>query len=143
MPVVKSRDCLALIGIGVGWLKSVRFFGTLIADEQQVYDLSYLDNQLVLGINRTLSVIELKVQWNSDRAPIYRSETGEDQRVIRLASIRRASFLGEINCDARHRVSFHDSWTACVLYKARAVMSSRWRISPANSFNARQMESSI
>ena len=33
----------------------------LIADEQQVYDLSYLDDQLVLGIKGTLSVVELKV----------------------------------------------------------------------------------
>ena len=32
-----------------------------IADEQQVYDLSYLDDQLVLGIKGTLSVVELKV----------------------------------------------------------------------------------
>jgi hypothetical protein len=36
-------------------------FGTLITDEQQVYDLSYLDDQLVLGIKGTLSVVELKV----------------------------------------------------------------------------------
>jgi hypothetical protein len=38
-----------------------QIFGTLIADEQQVYDLSYLDDQLVLGIKGTLSVVELKV----------------------------------------------------------------------------------
>jgi hypothetical protein len=38
-----------------------QIFGTLIADEQQVYDLNYLDDQLVLGIKGTLSVVELKV----------------------------------------------------------------------------------
>jgi hypothetical protein len=38
-----------------------QIFGTLIGDEQQVYDLSYLDDQLVLGIKGTLSVVELKV----------------------------------------------------------------------------------
>ena len=32
-----------------------------IADEQQVYDLNNLDDQLVLGIKGTLSVVELKV----------------------------------------------------------------------------------
>jgi hypothetical protein len=37
-----------------------QIFGTLIADEQHVYDLSSLDDQLVLGIKGTLSVIELK-----------------------------------------------------------------------------------
>jgi len=40
---------------------SSQIFGTLIADEQQVYDLNYLDDQLVLGIKGTLSVVELKV----------------------------------------------------------------------------------
>jgi predicted DNA-binding protein (UPF0251 family) len=38
-----------------------QIFGTLIADEHQVYDLNYLDDQLVLGIKGTLSVVELKV----------------------------------------------------------------------------------
>src|SRR5277367_5534669 len=38
-----------------------QIFGTLIGDEQQVYDLNYLDDQLVLGIKGTLSVVELKV----------------------------------------------------------------------------------
>jgi DNA invertase Pin-like site-specific DNA recombinase len=38
-----------------------QIFGTLIADEQQIYDLNYLDDQLVLGIKGTLSVVELKV----------------------------------------------------------------------------------
>ena len=42
-------------------LEVCQIFGTLIADEQQVYDLSYLDDQLVLGIKGTLSVVELKV----------------------------------------------------------------------------------
>ena len=38
-----------------------QIFGTLIADEQQVYDLNNLDDQLVLGIKGTLSVVELKI----------------------------------------------------------------------------------
>src|SRR3954467_5639305 len=42
-------------------LEVCQIFGTLIADEQHVYDLSSLDDQLVLGIKGTLSVIELKV----------------------------------------------------------------------------------
>ena len=42
-------------------LEVCQIFGTLIADEQQVYDLNYLDDQLVLGIKGTLSVVELKV----------------------------------------------------------------------------------
>src|SRR5215475_10778424 len=42
-------------------LEVCQIFGTLIADEQHVYDLNSLDDQLVLGIKGTLSVIELKV----------------------------------------------------------------------------------
>jgi hypothetical protein len=42
-------------------LEVCQIFGTLIADEQQVYDLNNLDDQLVLGIKGTLSVVELKV----------------------------------------------------------------------------------
>ncbi len=41
-------------------LEVCQIFGTLIADEQQVYDFNYLDDQLVLE-SRNLSVVELKV----------------------------------------------------------------------------------
>ena len=46
---------------GCRLLEVCQIFGTLIADEQQVYDLNYLDDQLVLGIKGTLSVVVLKV----------------------------------------------------------------------------------
>jgi DNA invertase Pin-like site-specific DNA recombinase len=36
-------------------------FGTLLGDEDTVYDASRMDDQLVLGIKATLSVVELKV----------------------------------------------------------------------------------
>src|ERR1700675_3114582 len=42
-------------------LEVCQIFGTLIADEQHIYDLSSLDDQLVQGIKGTLSVVELKV----------------------------------------------------------------------------------
>src|SRR5271154_4609088 len=42
-------------------LEVCQIFGTLIADEQHIYDLTSLDDQLVLGIKGTLSVVELKV----------------------------------------------------------------------------------
>lgn len=38
-----------------------QLFRTLVADEQQIYDLDLLDDQLVLGIKGTLSVVELKI----------------------------------------------------------------------------------
>jgi len=36
-------------------------FDTLLADDERVYDLNVMDDQLVLGIKGTLSVVELKV----------------------------------------------------------------------------------
>ena len=62
--IVGSRDASRLSRTDKDWcrlLEVCQIFGTLIADEQQIYDLSYLDDQLVLGIKGTLSVVELKV----------------------------------------------------------------------------------
>src|ERR1700758_5063967 len=62
--IVGSREVSRLSRTDKDWcrlLEVCQMFGTLIADEQQVYDLNYLDDQLVLGIKGTLSVVELKV----------------------------------------------------------------------------------
>src|SRR6266702_4204462 len=62
--IVGSRELSRLSRTDKDWcrlLEVCQIFGTLIADEQQVYDLNYLDDQLVLGIKGTLSVVELKV----------------------------------------------------------------------------------
>jgi DNA invertase Pin-like site-specific DNA recombinase len=62
--IVGSREASRLSRTDKDWcrlLEVCQIFGTLIADEQQIYDLNYLDDQLVLGIKGTLSVVELKV----------------------------------------------------------------------------------
>ena len=62
--IVASREVSRLSRTDKDWcrlLEVCQIFSTLIADEQQVYDLNYLDDQLVLGIKGTLSVVELKV----------------------------------------------------------------------------------
>src|SRR6202008_4813959 len=62
--IVASREVSRLSRTDKDWCRLMevcQIFGTLIADEQQVYDLSNLDDQLVLGIKGTLSVVELKV----------------------------------------------------------------------------------
>lgn len=38
-----------------------QLFGTLIGDEETIYDVSRMDDQLVLGIKATISVVELRV----------------------------------------------------------------------------------
>src|ERR1700748_3085940 len=62
--IVGSREVSRLSRTDKDWcrlLEVCQIFGTLIADEQQVYDLNYLDDQLSLGLKGTLSVVELKV----------------------------------------------------------------------------------
>jgi len=62
--IVGSREVSRLSRTDKDWCRLMevcQIFGTLIADEQQVYDLNNLDDQLVLGIKGTLSVVELKV----------------------------------------------------------------------------------
>jgi len=62
--IVCSREVSRLSRTDKDWcrlLEVCQIFGTLVADEQPVYDLSYIDDQLVLGIKGTLSVVELKV----------------------------------------------------------------------------------
>jgi DNA invertase Pin-like site-specific DNA recombinase len=54
--IVGSRDASRLSRTDKDWcrlLEVCQIFGTLIADEQQIYDLNYLDDQLVLGIKGT------------------------------------------------------------------------------------------
>src|SRR6202045_4920800 len=62
--IVVSREVSRLSRTDKDWCRLFevcQMFGTLIGDEQQVYDLNYLDDQLVLGIKGTLSVVELKL----------------------------------------------------------------------------------
>src|SRR5271163_2528834 len=62
--IVGSREVSRLSRTDKDWcrlLEVCQIFGTLIADEQHIYDLNSLDDQLVLGIKGTLSVVELKV----------------------------------------------------------------------------------
>jgi excisionase family DNA binding protein len=62
--IVMSREVSRLSRTDKDWcqlLEVCQIFDTLIGDEQHVYDLSLLDDQLVLGIKGTLSVVELKV----------------------------------------------------------------------------------
>lgn len=62
--MILSREASRLSRTDRDWchlLEVCQIFDTLIADEEQIYDLSLLDDQLILGIKGTLSVVELKV----------------------------------------------------------------------------------
>jgi DNA invertase Pin-like site-specific DNA recombinase len=62
--IVFSRELSRLSRTDKDWcqlMEVCQVFDTLAGDEQQVYDLSLMDDQLVVGIKATLSVVELKV----------------------------------------------------------------------------------
>src|ERR1017187_5034545 len=79
-------------------LEVCQIFGTLIADEQQIYDLNYLDDQLVLGIKGTLSVVELKVLRQ-------RMQAGQESKARRGELFKRLP-VGYV-LDAMRKVAFH------------------------------------
>lgn len=61
--IVLSRELSRLSRTDRDWcrlLELCQLYETLIGDEDQIYDLQQLDDQLVLGIKGTLSVVELK-----------------------------------------------------------------------------------
>ena len=61
--LVLSRELSRLSRTDQDWrhlLELCQVFNTLIADAENLYDLNRLDDQLVLGIKGTLSVVELK-----------------------------------------------------------------------------------
>ena len=62
--IVMSREASRLSRTDKDWcqlLEVCAVFGTLIGDGDQIYDLKEMDDQLVLGIKGTLSVVELNV----------------------------------------------------------------------------------
>ena len=79
-------------------LEVCQIFGTLIADEQHIYDLSSLDDQLVLGIKGTLSVVELKILRQ-------RMHAGQESKARRGELFKRLP-VGFV-LDAMNKVAFH------------------------------------
>ena len=62
--IVLSREVSRLSRTDKDWcrlLEVCQLFGTLIGDCEQIYDLSLMDDQLILGIKGTMSVVELNV----------------------------------------------------------------------------------
>lgn len=62
--IILSREVSRLSRTDKDWcrlLEVCQIFETLIGDDDHVYDLTSLDDQLLLGIKGTLSVVELKV----------------------------------------------------------------------------------
>jgi len=105
--IVGSREVSRLSRTDKDWcrlLEVCQVFGTLIADEQQVYDLNYLDDQLVLGIKGTLSVVELKVLRQ-------RLQAGQESKARRGELFKRLP-VGYV-LDPMGKVVFHPDQRVC------------------------------
>ena len=105
--IVGSREVSRLSRTDKDWcrlLEVCQIFGTLIADEQQVYDLNYLDDQLVLGLKGTLSVVELKVLRQ-------RLQAGQESKARRGELFKRLP-VGYVR-DALGKVVFHPDRRVC------------------------------
>jgi DNA invertase Pin-like site-specific DNA recombinase len=116
--IVGSREVSRLSRTDKDWcrlLEVCQIFGTLIADEQQVYDLSYLDDQLVLGIKGTLSVVELKVIRQ-------RLQAGQESKARRGELFKRLP-IGYAR-DAVGKVVFHPDQR---VYEAIQVVFTKFR----------------
>ena len=105
--IVGSREVSRLSRTDKDWcrlLEVCQMFGTLIADEQHIYDLNSLDDQLVLGIKGTLSVVELKVMRQ-------RLQAGQESKARRGELFKRLP-VGYV-LDATGKVAQHPDRRVC------------------------------
>src|SRR5438105_12306288 len=105
--IVGSRDASRLSRTDKDWcrlLEVCQIFGTPIANEQQIYDLNHLDDQLVLGIKGTLSVVELKVLRQ-------RMQAGQESKARRGEMFKRLP-IGYV-LDSTGKVVLHSDQRVC------------------------------
>src|SRR6267378_2410363 len=121
--IVVSREVSRLSRTDKDWcrlLEVCQIFGTLIADEQQVYDLNYLDDQLVLGIKGTLSVVELKVLRQ-------RLQAGQESKARRGELFKRLP-VGYVR-DPMGKIVFHPDRRVCeAVQLVFAKFRERWSV---------------
>src|SRR5260370_15364040 len=105
--IVVSREVSRLSRTDKDWCRLFevcQIFGTLIGDEQQIYDLNYLDDQLVLGIKGTISVVELKVLRQ-------RMQAGQESKARRGEMFKRLP-IGYV-LDSTGKVVLHSDQRVC------------------------------
>ena len=118
-----SREASRLSRTDKDWCRLAevcQIFATLIGDEQQVYDLSSLDDQLVLGIKGTLSVVELKILRQ-------RLQAGQEAKAQRGELFKRLP-VGYV-LDALGKVVLHpDQRVGEALQLVFAKFGERWSV---------------
>jgi len=121
--IVASREASRLSRTDKDWCRLIevcQIFGTLIGDEQQVYDLNYLDDQLVLGIKGTLSVVELKILRQ-------RLQAGQESKARRGELFKRLPVGYAL--DASGKVVFHPDQRICeAIHLVFTKFRERWSV---------------
>lgn len=104
--IIFSREASRLSRTDKDWcqlLELCQLFDTLIADADQVYDVRTMDDQLVLGIKGTMSVVELKVlNQRLQQGMESKARRGELVRLLPPGYVRDAS--GQIVKDPNQRI---------------------------------------
>jgi len=122
--IVFSREASRLSRTDRDWchlFEVCQIFGTLIGDAEQIYDLALMDDQLVLGIKATLSVVELKVlKLRLLQGMEEKARRGELKRLLPVGYIRDA--LDQVVKDPDQRVQ---EALALVFQKFRELRSAR------------------
>jgi len=121
--MVLSREASRLSRTDKDWcqlLELCQLFGTLIADAEQVYDVSTLDDQLVLGIKGTMSVAELKVlHQRMQQGTEAKARRGELVRLLPPGYVRDAT--GQIVKDPDQRVQEAISQVFRIFRQTRSI----------------------
>ena len=121
--IVASREASRLSRTDKDWCRLIevcQIFGTFIGDEQQVYDLNYLDDQLVLGIKGTLSVVELKILRQ-------RMQAGQESKARRGELFKRLPVGYAL--DALGKVVFHPDQRVCeAIHLVFTKFRERWSV---------------
>jgi DNA invertase Pin-like site-specific DNA recombinase len=104
--IVLSREVSRLSRTDKDWchlFEVCQIFGTLIGDAEQIYDLELMDDQLVLGIKATLSIVELKVlKLRLLQGMEEKARRGELKRLLPVGYVRDCT--GQVVKDPDQRV---------------------------------------
>ena len=122
--LVLSREVSRLSRTDKDWChlcEVCQIFGTLIGDADQLYDLELMDDQLVLGIKATLSIVELKVlKLRLLQGMEEKARRGELKRLLPVGYVRDGT--GQVVKDPDQRVQ---EAIALVFQKFRELGSGR------------------
>lgn len=156
--MILSREVSRLSRTDKDWaqlLEVCQLFGTLIGDAEQIYDLNLIDDQLVLGIKGTLSVVELStLRLRMQAGMVEKARRGEfvnllppgyvvdrsatvvkspDRRIVEAVALVFAKFA-EIRSIRQTYLWFHNNRVELPVNKmSETGMGIRWQL-PTKSF---------